>query len=237
FVAWAGFLFGSAMSIGGNILYTWMPRPPEGAPDGWVPPPDWAPSGWAQIGAAAWPTALLISVEVMSRVDWPDESLWKLARWGGITAVALGSAIISYGHLSHVLSEWDYGFGAYIGPLAIDGRTTLCGCAILARDPTPQRVAEQAKDEQPAVDEPGPEEPQPAPTRVPDPEPQQTQPPKPQQKITPRTVPLSDEEMERARQLRAQGAGRGTFKKEFGLNDNQAKNLAAILSQTGQQPS
>lgn len=123
-VAWAGFVFGSIMSIAANVLSTWLPA--EHQPAGWSP--GLAP----QIGAAVWPIGLLLSIEVLSRVRWPGGWHWVLARFGGVGVVALGSAIISYGHLRDVLVAWGYGaLAAAVGPLVLDGLMVISGFALL----------------------------------------------------------------------------------------------------------
>ncbi|WP_185845999.1 DUF2637 domain-containing protein [Kibdelosporangium aridum] len=59
--------------------------------------------------------------------------LWKLARYGGVVGVALGSAAISYGHIHTVLTSWGYGhLAAAVGPLVIDGLMVVAGFALLA---------------------------------------------------------------------------------------------------------
>lgn len=124
-VAWVGFAFGSVMSIAANILHTWLPA--EHAP------PGWAPGLAPQIGAAVWPIGLLLSVEVLSRVSWRQGWLWGLARYGGAGTVAIGSGVISYGHLREVLVAWGYGHpGADVGPLVLDGLMVVCGFALLS---------------------------------------------------------------------------------------------------------
>ncbi|MBV8932042.1 MAG: hypothetical protein JOZ47_14045 [Kutzneria sp.] len=124
-VAWSGFLFGSVTSIAANVLAARIA--PEHAPK------DWTPSLDAQLGAAVWPLGLLLSVEVLSRVRWPQGWLWALAKYGGAGTVALGSAVISYGHIRDVLTSWGYSpVGAGVGPLVIDGLMTICGFAMLA---------------------------------------------------------------------------------------------------------
>jgi hypothetical protein len=58
---------------------------------------------------------------------------WALARYGGAGTVAVGSAVISYGHLHEVLLAWDYGaLGAAVGPLVLDGLMVVSGFALLA---------------------------------------------------------------------------------------------------------
>lgn len=51
----------------------------------------------------------MLAVEALSRIHWPTGLGWGLARYGGAGTVALGSAIISYGHLRDVLLAWQYG--------------------------------------------------------------------------------------------------------------------------------
>lgn len=124
-VAWLGFAFGSIMSIAANVLHTWLPAS--------TMPAGWAPGIAPQVGAAVWPIGLLISVEVLSRVAWKPGFLWGLARYGGAGTVAIGSGVISYGHLRGVLEAWGYGHpGADVGPLVLDGLMVVSGFALLA---------------------------------------------------------------------------------------------------------
>lgn len=124
-VAWAGFVFGSVMSIAANVLHAWLPAGDE--------PPGWSPGVAPQVGAAVWPIGLMLAVEALSRIRWPNGFLWGLARFGGAGAVAVGSAVISYGHLREVLLAWHYGpLSAAVGPLVLDGLMVVCGFALLA---------------------------------------------------------------------------------------------------------
>jgi hypothetical protein len=124
-VAWAGFVFGSATSIAANVLHAWLPAAHE--------PPGWTPGLPPQIGATVWPIGLMLAVEALSRIKWPRGFGWGLARYGGAGAVALGSAVISYGHLRDVLLAWQYGpLPAAVGPLVLDGLMVVCGFALLA---------------------------------------------------------------------------------------------------------
>lgn len=126
FVSWAGFVFGSVVSIAANVLAARIPPGDAGA--------NWSPSLVAQVGAAVWPIALLIAVEVLSRVQWPTGGLWRFARYGGVGLVAAGSGVISYGHIRQVLMTWGYsGLGAGVGPLVIDGLMVVSGFALLAK--------------------------------------------------------------------------------------------------------
>lgn len=153
-VAWAGFGFGSVVSIAANVLHAWLPAEP--------------PTVAAQLGAAVWPIALLLSVEAISRVRWRSGWWWNFARFGGLGVVGLGSFAISYGHLYEVLDAWGYTeLGAMVGPIVIDGLMVISGFALLSesgapaekpapktrpqRDVTPSTPAAVAPD--PVVDE------------------------------------------------------------------------------------
>lgn len=85
----------------------------------------------ALLGAAVWPIALLVSVEVLARVEWEAHWGWWFVRVGGILLVALASAVISYGHIHAVLKFWKYGWlEAGVGPLVIDGQMLISGFAL-----------------------------------------------------------------------------------------------------------
>ncbi|MER5263065.1 hypothetical protein ABTZ99_13450 [Actinosynnema sp. NPDC002837] len=129
FVAWFGFAFGSVVSIAANWLAAWLPAGDM--------PDNWAPSVASQVGAAVWPVALLVSVEVISRTAWRDGRAWMAVRFGGVAVVALGSGVISYGHIRAVLVSWGYDpLGAGVGPLVIDGLMVVSGFALLAMSST-----------------------------------------------------------------------------------------------------
>jgi hypothetical protein len=124
-VAWTGFIFGSVMSIAANVLHAWLPAGHE--------PAGWSPGIAPQVGAAVWPVGLMLAVEALSRIRWPKGLGWGVARFGGAGAVAVGSAIISYGHLRDLLLAWSYGpMAAAVGPLVLDGLMVVCGFALLA---------------------------------------------------------------------------------------------------------
>jgi hypothetical protein len=129
-VAWTGFIFGSVMSIAANVLHAWLPAAHQ--------PPGWSPGIAPQIGAAVWPIGLMLAVEALSRIHWPKGFAWGLARYGGAGTVALGSAVISYGHLRDLLLAWQYAPpAASVGPLVLDGLMIVSGFALLARDQSP----------------------------------------------------------------------------------------------------
>jgi hypothetical protein len=77
--------------------------------------------------------ALLISLEVIARVSWPRGRWWAATRYGGLTAVAVIAAVVSYLHMSALLQfygeDW---LTAVIGPLAPDGLLVVCSVALLA---------------------------------------------------------------------------------------------------------
>ncbi|MFF0633497.1 helix-turn-helix domain-containing protein [Nocardia sp. NPDC004151] len=129
-VAWAGFIFGSVLSIVMNWLHTWLPAASK--------PHGWSPGAWPQIGSAVWPVTLLLAVEALSRVRWRPGLAWALARYGGVGTVAAGSALISYGHVHDVLQSWEYGtVGSAVGPLVLDGLMVACGFALLSESSSP----------------------------------------------------------------------------------------------------
>jgi hypothetical protein len=126
-IGWArsGFLTGILTSVAANIARTFIP--PEHAP------PGWHPELGAIFAAAFWPVALLISIEIISRVQWPDGWGWWLVRYGGLTTVAAIAAIISYRHMSGLLAAYgESGLSAAIGPLAVDGLMVVSSGAMLA---------------------------------------------------------------------------------------------------------
>lgn len=145
FTARIGFVFGSVTSVAANVLAARIPPAHAG--------PYWSPNIAAEIGAAVWPLILLLSVEILARVSWPNVWHWALAKFGGAGTVALGSAVISYGHIRAVLASWNYNStGADVGPLVVDGLMVISGFALLAMshhhtppalaiDPTQERDA------------------------------------------------------------------------------------------------
>ncbi|MDX3494546.1 hypothetical protein ACKI1I_46090 [Streptomyces turgidiscabies] len=142
-------------SIAANVAHSYL-KPARAAAT-------WTPEGGAIVAAAFWPVALLISIEVISRVHWPDGWLWKLLRHGGLTAVAGIAAIISYRHMSALLASYgEDAVSAAIGPLAVDGFMAVCSGALLAighaqaRQAAHDRVPEVAAHGPPAEHDPMP---------------------------------------------------------------------------------
>lgn len=145
----AGFAFGAAGSLAGNVLAAWLPY---GEAPGKIP--GHAPFA-QQAGSLVWPICLIVAVEVMSRIDWPDGVPWKIARFGGLGALAAGCAVISYGHIQHVLTAWNYGrFGSTAGAVVLDALMVLCGFAMLAAKKAADKPASSGSS-LPAPHEPG----------------------------------------------------------------------------------
>lgn len=126
---WARFGFGVGVtaSVAANVAHSYVP-PPDVAGDA-----SWSPAAGAIVAAAFWPLALVISVEVIQRVQWPSGWVWRATRWGGMTAVAGIAAVISYRHLSGLMGAYgEDGLSSTIGPLAVDGMMVVCSAALLA---------------------------------------------------------------------------------------------------------
>lgn len=140
FYARTGFMFGTLVSVGANVLQAWLPVVVKPLP-AWIAarPEGWSPSLFQQVFAGVWPLALIFAIEVLSRVKWKTGWQWNLARYGGATSVAIFAAVISYGHLYQVLKAFDYGVGAYVGPLVLDGVMVVCGFALLSMTPERKR--------------------------------------------------------------------------------------------------
>ena len=159
-IAWTALLLGAVMSVAANALHVVQvtgPASTEGV------------SAAQVIGAAFWPVALLISVEVIARVAWPDGVAFVLLRWGGVGAVALVAAIVSYGHMHGLLLHWgEAGITALLGPVGVDGLVTVGASALMAigHQPTVKPTAAPVKDRPEPAPAPAPA---PAPIEVPSP--------------------------------------------------------------------
>ena len=154
-IAWLSFLLGIGVSIAGNIGHA--------ASDG-MRPGEWA-------GAAFWPTALMLTIEILTRVKWQPEKRWIVARIAGLFAVAIVAAVLSYWHLRGLMIYWgEEAWTATIGPLAVDGLMLVAATALLSI----------SKEVPQAVDKPvGEWRPEPKPVPVPAPDEEQTSQPAP----------------------------------------------------------
>jgi hypothetical protein len=122
-VSWSAFAAGTAVSIAANVMHAMAVTNSQAA---WV-------------GAAFWPIALLLAVEVITRVRWPHGLWYSTARYGGTGLVALVAAIVSYRHMAGLLATWgEDTLNAHIGPLAVDGLMVVAGFALLAMSKHPR---------------------------------------------------------------------------------------------------
>jgi hypothetical protein len=119
--AWLALALGVGASVGANILHTVLV---VGNGGGSAP----------QIaGAAFWPVALVVAIEVMARVRWPASLGYALIRFAGVGAVAVVAAVVSYKHMSGLLAFWGEDvLSAHLGPIAVDGLVTVGALALLA---------------------------------------------------------------------------------------------------------
>ncbi|WP_213453113.1 hypothetical protein [Rhizomonospora bruguierae] len=129
--AYFGAILGGAVSIAANVAHSYVPpTPAEGAPP---VPADWTPQPGAVVGAIFWPVALFVAVEILARVAWPSGRRWSALRFGGLVPVATVAAIVSYKHLSGLLTFYgEDALTAMIGPLAVDGLMVMATGALLA---------------------------------------------------------------------------------------------------------
>jgi hypothetical protein len=113
-IAWCAFVLGVAASVAANVAHA---RPELGP----------------RLSSAFAPVALLLTVEIMSRVPWPQGTWWTLGRYGGTGTVALVAAVMSYRHMYGLLATYgEDTLNASIGPLAVDGLMVVASLALLA---------------------------------------------------------------------------------------------------------
>jgi hypothetical protein len=116
-VAWVAFAAGIIASVAANVLH---------AADGGAAIPE-------LVGAAFWPVALLLSVELLTRVAWPRGFWWGFGRYVGVGLVGLVAAVLSYRHMAGLLQMWgEDRLNAHLGPLAVDGLMLVAATALLA---------------------------------------------------------------------------------------------------------
>ncbi|GAB3157641.1 hypothetical protein GCM10027290_59050 [Micromonospora sonneratiae] len=131
--AYAGVILGGVVSIAANVAHTYLPKPPPGAPAGWVPDPDWSPSPLAVAFSVFWPIALFVAVEILTRIPWDEGFRWFVARLVGVLPVAIVAAVVSYRHLAGLLEHFgEDPLTTAIGPLAIDGLMVMASAALMA---------------------------------------------------------------------------------------------------------
>lgn len=123
---WARFgaLLGGAISVAANVAHSYIP--PAGAPADWTPMPG------AVVGSIVWPVILFVAIEILVRVMWPTGLWWGVLRFGGLIPVALVAGIVSYRHLSSLLTYYgEDRLVSGLGPLAIDGLMIMATGALL----------------------------------------------------------------------------------------------------------
>ncbi|WP_144128270.1 hypothetical protein [Catellatospora sichuanensis] len=123
---WARFgaLLGGVISVAANVAHSYIP--PTDAPA------DWQPMPGAVVGSVVWPVILFVAIEILVRVAWPVGRWWAVLRFGGMIPVAFVAGIVSYRHLSSLLTY--YGEDRLVsgfGPLAIDGLMIMATGALL----------------------------------------------------------------------------------------------------------
>lgn len=133
-VAWLAFVVGIAASVAANIAHAYYANPTQ--LDAWRQQGgtgEWHPEPGSIVAAGFWPLALLLAVEVLSRVRWQPGAWWSVARYGGLLLVALVAAVLSYRHMAGLLAVYgEDGLSAHLGPLAVDGLMVLSGFALLS---------------------------------------------------------------------------------------------------------
>lgn len=155
--AYTGAFLGGAVSIAANVAHSYVP--PAGADAAW------RPQTGAVVGAIFWPLALFVAVEILARTVWPSGKRWSTLRFVGLLPVGLVAAVVSYRHLSGLLTFYrEDGLTAAIGPLAVDGLMVMATGALLAAGARRNATTEPV----PVVVTP---EPTPAPEPAPVPEP------------------------------------------------------------------
>lgn len=130
-IAWLSFALGIAVSVAGNILHSAL-----------------TPAGLGElVGAAFWPLALMLSIEILTRVRWQLGGWWMAARVVGLLLVGIVAAVLSYRHLAGLMTSWGEDvFNAHLGPLAVDGLMLLAATALLSisREAKPEPVVGEA---------------------------------------------------------------------------------------------
>jgi ribosomal protein S25 len=91
----------------------------------------------AVISGLVWPLSLVLTIEGAARLPWPRGGWWMALRLLTATPVAATAAIVSYLHMSGLLTHWDeHWLTCLLGPIAVDGLTTLGAAGLLILDRT-----------------------------------------------------------------------------------------------------
>jgi DNA-binding CsgD family transcriptional regulator len=123
--AYVGALLGAGVSVAANVAHSYVPPDEASA--------SWSPHAGAVAEAVFWPVALLVAIEVLARVAWPQAVRWTVIRFGGLGPVAGVAAVVSYRHLSALLAYYgEDRITSAVGPLAVDGLMVMATGALLA---------------------------------------------------------------------------------------------------------
>ncbi|MFD0600078.1 FtsK/SpoIIIE domain-containing protein [Catellatospora coxensis] len=143
-------------------------HPPAGAPA------DWQPMPGAVVGSIVWPVILFVAIEILVRVAWPLGRQWAVLRFGGMIPVALVAGVVSYRHLSSLLTYYgEDRLVSALGPLAIDGLMIMATGALLVighRTSTPVQDASPTPEPVPDARRRPQDVPAPSPTSLPVPD-------------------------------------------------------------------
>ena len=112
--AWAAFILGVAASVAANVAHA-------------------QPQLGARLASGFAPVALLLTVEIMSRVPWPAGGWWTFGRFAGTGTVALVAGVTSYSHMYGLLRHYgETKLIASIQPACVDGLMVVASLALLA---------------------------------------------------------------------------------------------------------
>ena len=134
--AYAGVIVGALVSTAANVAHSYVP--PKVAPAWWPTGKPWNVSQWhpqtgSVLGAVFWPIALFLVSEILVRPKWPSGWQWIAVRYVGLLPVAAVAAIVSYKHLSALITYYgEDPLTAHIGPLAVDGLMVMATGALVA---------------------------------------------------------------------------------------------------------
>lgn len=124
---YAGALLGGLVSIAANVAHSYVPA--AGASGAW------RPTLGDVVGSVFWPVALFVAIEILACTTWPHGAR-VIVRFLGLLPVAVVAAIVSYGHLSGLLSHYgESTLTAHLGPLAVDGLMVMASAALMATAP------------------------------------------------------------------------------------------------------
>ncbi|MFD0599935.1 hypothetical protein ACFQZ4_52735 [Catellatospora coxensis] len=128
----------------------------------------------AVVGSIVWPVILFVAIEILVRVAWPLGRQWAVLRFGGMIPVALVAGVVSYRHLSSLLTYYgEDRLVSALGPLAIDGLMIMATGALLVighRTSTPVQDASPTPEPVPDARRRPQDVPAPSPTSLPVPD-------------------------------------------------------------------